>query len=185
MGCFSYLCKKCNKPILSSSFEGEPVFLFLLQDGKLLQKMLGGYDSYGTVSGDKWEWQWSGQKDEQHLKAPSVCDLMFNHPKDCGIAAVHYRCFCGEVPTEESRSDPDQGWGYKPWQMEQISHNGDWKFEKGQIVNIEGPFGTLKKGMISRSLSLKKYMVNMANGTKQKVALSDIHLIYPLEKNGR
>lgn len=49
MGCFSFLCKECNNPINSSSFEGERVRLFLLKDGQVVQEMEGDYDSYGRV----------------------------------------------------------------------------------------------------------------------------------------
>jgi hypothetical protein len=47
MGCFSYMCKECDKPVLSTSFAGQDVWLFLLKDGKVVQQMDGEYDSYG------------------------------------------------------------------------------------------------------------------------------------------
>ncbi len=49
MGCFSFMCKKCGKAILSSSFRGQEVELFLLKDGRVIQHMSGEYDSYGQV----------------------------------------------------------------------------------------------------------------------------------------
>ena len=49
MGCFSFLCQKCNKGILSTSFHGEQCKLYLLKDGKVIEMMEGEYDSYGRV----------------------------------------------------------------------------------------------------------------------------------------
>ena len=49
MGCFSFICNECKKPVNSDSFQGEMVKLFLLQDGKVIQEMEGEYDSYGRV----------------------------------------------------------------------------------------------------------------------------------------
>ena len=49
MGCFSFKCKECKKPVNSTSFEGENVILFLLKDGEVIQQMQGDYDSYGRV----------------------------------------------------------------------------------------------------------------------------------------
>ena len=49
MGCFSWICKECGKGIKSNSFSGEECKLFLLKDGKVIQKMEGQYDSYGRV----------------------------------------------------------------------------------------------------------------------------------------
>jgi len=105
MGCFSFLCKKTNEPILSDSFSGDAVHLFLLKDGKIIETMHGNYDSYGRVfkkDGESFEWkmEWS-----------DVCDLMFDKDKGNGIVAILDIAYDGEKPTERSESDPNQGWG--------------------------------------------------------------------------
>lgn len=117
MGCFSFMCKKSNEPVLSSSFSGDAVHLFLLKDGKVIEHMFGNYDSYGCVFSNikeeedssftdttsfQWETEW-GQ----------VCDLMFSGNKGNGIAAI-LAPFWKEgdpYPTELSDGDPNQGWG--------------------------------------------------------------------------
>lgn len=81
MGCFSFICKECNKPVLSNSFTGQKVKLFLLENGNVIQDMEGEYDSYGRVftkdnkDSVQWEKEWS-----------EVCDLMFSDQKNNGIA---------------------------------------------------------------------------------------------------
>jgi hypothetical protein len=69
--------------------------------------MRGHYDSYGRVFKDKqcedsfeWKMHWS-----------DVCDMMFNDNKGDGIAVVLENYFTGNIPTEQSEGDPDQGWG--------------------------------------------------------------------------
>lgn len=116
MGCFSFICKKSNEPILSSSFSGDAVHLFLLKDGEVIEYMYGNYDSYGGVftteldtrvkhelfKSFKWEMEWV-----------DVCDLMFSGNKSNGIAAI-LSPFWKEgdpYPTERSKDDPNQGWG--------------------------------------------------------------------------
>ena len=47
MGCFSFKCKESNKPVASSSFDGDTVRMFLLKQGKVIEEMRGQYDSYG------------------------------------------------------------------------------------------------------------------------------------------
>lgn len=49
MGCFSFICQKTKEPILSSTFVGDAVHLFLLKDGKVIEHMYGNYDGYGRV----------------------------------------------------------------------------------------------------------------------------------------
>ena len=105
MGCFSFMCKESGLPIASSSFDGDAVRLYLLKDGEVIEEMVGHYDSYGRVfdgKGDSFEWEmgWS-----------DVCDLMFNANEGDGIAVVLERHFNGRIPTTQSDSDPDQGWG--------------------------------------------------------------------------
>ena len=105
MGCFSFLCKETNESILSSSFSGDAVHLFLLKDGKVIEKMYGNYDSYGGVfdgGGDSFEWttEWC-----------EVCNLMFDEEHNNGIAAILDVAFTGQIPTTRSEADPNQGWG--------------------------------------------------------------------------
>ena len=64
MGCFSFMCKECGEAILSDSFSGDPVELFLLDEGKVIEQMSGQYDSYGRVFDDnqdsiEWNMEWS------------------------------------------------------------------------------------------------------------------------------
>ena len=105
MGCFSYICQECEKPILSDSFRGQKVKLFLLKQGKVVEKMEGEYDSYGTVF-DKnfkslaWKMDWV-----------DAVDLHFNGNDGDGFAAVHSSCWRGVVPIVISDDDPNQGWG--------------------------------------------------------------------------
>ena len=115
MGCFSFLCSTCDKPINSDSFSGEHCILFLMEKGKTLEYMQGQYDSYGRVfkvdtkglgpHSDEvsYEWEardWSG-----------VCDLMHNNEADSGIAAYHGGCYSLGATPEVSDGDPEQGWG--------------------------------------------------------------------------
>ena len=115
MGCFSFICQVCGQPILSNSFRGERVRLFLLENGKIIEEMEGEYDSYGRVFDDnsesiKWTNEWN-----------KVCDLMFNPKKENGIAAIHTKCSKTLIPTVKSNSDPNQGWD-KNWE----THADDW-----------------------------------------------------------
>lgn len=108
MGCFSFICKKSKKAVLSSSFDGDPVHLFLLKDGKVIEKMHGNYDSYGRVfdgKGDSFEWKMDWGK---------VCDLMFSDDETNGIAAIldTYWKEGEPYPTTRSEDDPNQGWGH-------------------------------------------------------------------------
>lgn len=104
MGCFSYLCQICDKPINSTSFTGEGVKLWLLQNGKVLEEKEGNYDSYGGVL-DEHEWKndWS-----------DICDLNFNNHSGDGIAAIHTDCWYKSdriTPTTKSEDDENQGCG--------------------------------------------------------------------------
>ena len=105
MGCFSFMCQKCGRPILSNSFTGQPVKLFLLKDGNIIEQMEGKYDSYGRV--------FNKDKTPIHWKIPwdDVCDLMFHKERGNGITAIHSKCYQEEIPTERSDDDPNQGWG--------------------------------------------------------------------------
>jgi hypothetical protein len=105
MGCFSFICTECGKPINSDSLTGENVRLSLLEKGKVIEEMQGQYDSYGQVfdkNGDSIEWgkPWG-----------EVCDLMFAGGNS-GISAAHVNCiFPGYTPVKISKDDPNQGWG--------------------------------------------------------------------------
>lgn len=109
MGCFSFICKVSGEPINSSSYDGDPVHLFLLKDGVVIEHMYGNYDSYGQVFSSpdkegsfKWQMPWD-----------QVCDLIFHSDHRNGIAAIHHAFWCeGQpYPTTRSEDDPNQGWG--------------------------------------------------------------------------
>jgi hypothetical protein len=104
MGCFSYLCQICNKPINSDAINGEGVKLWLLQKGEILEEKEGDYDSYGSVF-EKHEWENSWNK---------IIDLHFNSDCSDGIAAIHTDCWYKSkkiIPTTQSEDDENQGWG--------------------------------------------------------------------------
>ena len=105
MGCFSFICKETNEAVLSSSFSGDAVHLWLLKDGSPIEYMYGNYDSYGRVFKSKddsfeWDMEWG-----------DVCNLMFSSNKANGIAAILDIAFTGEIPCTKSEDDPNQGWG--------------------------------------------------------------------------
>ena len=115
MGCFSYKCKKSGEPILSSSFSGDAVYLFLLIGGKVVEEMYGNYDSYGRVFGttkdkkdtsltDKtslvWDYDWG-----------ETITLHYNDNKGDGFAAILAEFYDGVHPTTISKNDPNRGWG--------------------------------------------------------------------------
>jgi hypothetical protein len=105
MGCFSFICKESGLPVASSSFDGDAVRLYLLENGKVIEEMKGHYDSYGRVfdgQGGSFEWKkdWG-----------EIVDSMFNGKDGDGIAAVLECHFNGTIPTTQSEGDPDQGWG--------------------------------------------------------------------------
>lgn len=105
MGCFSFMCKGCGKPINSDSFTGQRCVLTLIKDGLAIDSMIGEYDSYGRVFDENqksilWNIPW-----------PDVCDLMFKKEKDNGIVAYHEDCFNPNGEMIRSDDDPDQGWG--------------------------------------------------------------------------
>ena len=116
MGCFSFLCKACGKSIKSNSFRGEPVTLYLLKDGKVLQSMEGEYDSYGRVFGEKWAMPWG-----------EVCDLMFSEDRRDGIAAIHVKCRQALPPLTQSERDPNQGWGEDGELFASVDESDEWE----------------------------------------------------------
>lgn len=106
MGCFSFMCKKSGEPVLSSSFDGDAVHLFLLKDGEVIEHMYGNYDSYGRVFDGK------GESFKWNLPWSNVCDLMHDDDDASGgIAAVLDKFYDGVYPTTRSDRDPNQGWG--------------------------------------------------------------------------
>jgi|TARA_Y100000310_G_scaffold127848_3_gene127010 hypothetical protein len=112
MGCFSFICKESGNPVLSTSFSGDAVHLFLLKGGKVLEHMFGNYDSYGRVfDGVKIQESPHCDSFKWNMKWSDVCELMFNDENGDGIAAILGHEYDGEVPTTQSESDPNQGWG--------------------------------------------------------------------------
>ena len=138
MGCFSFICKKSGEPVLSSSFNGDAVHLFLLKNGKVIEHMYGNYNSYGRVFSNKKE-----ENDKSVIKVSpfhwqmewlDVCDLIFHSNNSNGIAAI-LAPFWKEgdpYPTTRSLSDPDQGWG---------KHKKKIKYNNNSLNTfVENPF---------------------------------------------
>lgn len=112
MGCFSFLCKKCGRSILSNSFGGQECKLFLLADGKVIEKLEGEYDSYGGVFID--DTQDETVKHDLRLSRKFTFNNVFKlHASSIteanGIAAYHSKCYSGDVPKSRSEVDPNQG----------------------------------------------------------------------------
>lgn len=124
MGCFSYMCKKCDKHIFNDKYgicEGEEVILYLLKGGKVVEEMYGLYDSYGRVIVIKDSYyKLNGVEQELPEIKKSIewkydnwsplIDLHFNDNEGDGFAAIHKKCNNGIIPTTISEDDPDQGW---------------------------------------------------------------------------
>lgn len=104
MGCFSYICKRCQTPInVGDGLIGEHCTMFLLEKGKVIETRVGFYDNYGNVEGaDDWEMDWGD------------CNtLHFDPDKSNGFAVYHTRCYRlagSPTPVERSDNDPNQGW---------------------------------------------------------------------------
>ncbi len=96
MGCFSFFCKESDKNVQ----EDEPVYLFLLKDGKVIEELYGKYNLYGNVEDLEWKMDWN-----------DVCELMWHPNKSNGIAAIREVAFKGKIPTVRSMDDPNQGCG--------------------------------------------------------------------------
>lgn len=117
MGCFSFICKKSRRPVLSSSFSGDAVHLFLLKEGKVIEHMFGNYDSYGRVFSNKKDPKDTSMTDtspfEWKMEWGDVCNLMFDKDKSNGIAAIlaPYWKEGDPFPKTRSKDDPNQGWG--------------------------------------------------------------------------
>jgi hypothetical protein len=110
MGCFSWLCSRCGKPINSDSIHGQECVLAFVHNGKVIEWMAGQYDSYGRVfdgKGESVEWKNDWQ---------DMVDAMYdNSQPDSGMMAYHQRCLPNkpivDLPIRLSDSDPRQGWG--------------------------------------------------------------------------
>lgn len=128
MGCFSYICPKCNNPIYADKYGnciGEEVRLARLVKGKVVEWMLGRYDSYGKVhvaekdAVAQFSEHWIGdvkifneQETHEWLTA-EWSTLVAEHlsPDDyTGTIAIHDKCWDGEFGNIKSKDDPDQGW---------------------------------------------------------------------------
>lgn len=127
MGCFSYLCQVCGKPIRSDSERGQPATLFLLRNGKVLEAMEGEYDSYGRVFDEKgesikWDYEWS-----------KAVDLHYSRDLGNGFAAFHRHCFnhINRIPEIRSKDDPDQGWG--DFRKQKVPYEGGKKIDIIQV----------------------------------------------------
>ena len=136
MGCFSYICGKCNRHIFSDKYnicEGEEVRLGRLVEGKIVEWMKGRYDSYGRVHTSKdsehfirvssvpedfYFLQLNPTEDELknkcfNWKSESWSTMVEEHFSDNihnGIIAIHEECWDGNWGDTRSDNDPDQGW---------------------------------------------------------------------------
>ena len=154
MGCFSYLCKVCNDPIVFDDDDnmGEHCTLYLLENGTIIEQMTGQYNHYGCVFSDypfsyaKWEsYDWD-----------SIVDLNFCNNKKSGIVAVHTDCHPNDhlppkiiiIPRTffqamadrhpdfyalletQSPDDPDQGSG-------DIKHTTEGKYSQSLIEKLK------------------------------------------------
>ena len=122
MGCFSFMCKVTGKSALSTSFDGTPVHIFLLKDGKVIEHMHGNYDSYGRVFTKDGMKKMPPESIEWKMPWGEICDLDFDSNKGNGIALV-YASHWNEgmpYPTEQSDNDPNQGWGESDKYWEEI-----------------------------------------------------------------
>jgi len=108
------MCKKTGESVLSSSFNGDAVHLFLLYKGKVIEHMYGNYNSYGQVFQTKLDTSVKHElykSFEWKMDWGDICELQFSTDKSSGIAAILDIAFDGELPTEKSKDDPNQGWG--------------------------------------------------------------------------
>jgi len=131
MGCFSYMCQVCGNPIVSDSERGQKCILYLLKDGKVIEKMEGEYDSYGRVFDE------NGESIEWDTPWGEIVELHFNHKNNDGIAAFHYNCykkFDHIDPQTISDDDPEQGWG--SFYKQKTPYKGGRKIEIHGTGNI-------------------------------------------------
>jgi len=103
MGCLTFLCNECGKVVSSNGISGDSSILFLLKDGKVIEKMRGDYDSVGAVfigksrtnirKSKKWNMEWE-----------KVCNLINSRSKKTGLSAIHSKCF-KKIPTVKSKDE--------------------------------------------------------------------------------
>jgi hypothetical protein len=154
MGCFSYMCQVCDKPIRSDSERGQPATLFLLRNGRILEAMEGEYDSYGRVFDENgesihWDYDWS-----------KAVELHFSRDLGNGIAAFHRHCFkrINRLPETRSMDDPDQGWGSFRLQTT--------PFKGGKKIDIAKTFPEIIE--INKSTPEEKVFLKVFEHMKQK-----------------
>ena len=100
MGCFSYICKQSGLAVNSTSFIGDEVYMFLLENGKVIEEMFGNYDSYGKVFDvGEWKKDWG-----------DIVNWQFGENKSYGIAVVLASYYDGVPPKTRSEQDNNQGW---------------------------------------------------------------------------
>lgn len=140
MGCFSFICLETSKPIISNSSDGDPVWLFLLEKGEVIEYMYGNYDSYGRVfetppnETDGFPESFKWVNDWHAIKYANAADYA------SGIAVIHgdhWGMGC-VFPSYISEFDPNQGWG--SGECDYTDEFGD-PCEACDSCNImEGPF---------------------------------------------
>jgi hypothetical protein len=109
MGCFSSMCKICNSPVNSTSFDGERVHILYMEEGVVKEEMTGKYDSYGCVFVDDTcteSVKWSNWEE--------MCNKSFDDNNQTGFVYMHTACEQAHPnykPRTVSADDPNQGWG--------------------------------------------------------------------------
>jgi len=113
MGCFSFICKESNEPVLHNMANGDQVHLFLIKSGQMVEYMFGNYDGYGKVIGPRPCGEEDAPSLEWDMDWDEISDLMFDPDQRNGIAAIlgQYWEEGDESPDTRSDDDPDQGWG--------------------------------------------------------------------------
>lgn len=106
MGCFSYLCKQTGKPALSTSHDGDPVHLYFLINGEVVEHMYGNYNSYGRVFKKGLEESFEWERDFIEM-----VDIHYNGDPTSGFALELDGHESHAMPTTISQDDPNQGWG--------------------------------------------------------------------------
>ena len=104
MGCFSYLCKKCERNIQ----EFDRARGYLLVNGVVVEEQRGRYDLYGRAVPDEKE-MYTEDSQWTHGEWGDLVDLHFNDDKSTGFAFMHEECADGLMPTTVSKDDPEQG----------------------------------------------------------------------------
>lgn len=129
MGCFSYICPKCDLHIFSDKYDmcvGQEVHLALLDKGEVVEEMYGRYNAYGNVHVGEGSYHKlndesvpqptldSGGNEGFHIwqykSWTEIVDMCFDGDYNSGIVAIHKDCFSGKYPDTPSLDDPNQGW---------------------------------------------------------------------------